>query len=191
MAKVEVTPQSLIPLRPILIVGVNVGGKTDFVTIGAGGMLSYVPPTVAIPFQHQRYSLKGVLENRTFSVNIPSVDQVVESDYCGIVSGKDRDKAKDCKFNIFYGKLGTAPMIDQFGINLECSLLHVMGTKSHFIVIGEVVATFISSEYVKDGKLDAAIFNPLLWYPDKREYVAVSKSLGRPHSAGNELKIEG
>ncbi len=90
MDKVEITPQCLIPVRPILIVGANVKGKADFVNIGAGGMISMDPPTVAIPFRHMRYSLEGTLENRTFSVNIPSINQVKEADYCGIVSGKNR-----------------------------------------------------------------------------------------------------
>jgi flavin reductase (DIM6/NTAB) family NADH-FMN oxidoreductase RutF len=188
MAKVEIAPQALIPVRPIFLVGANVKGKADFVNIGSGGMLSFEPPTVAIPFRHVRYSLTGVLENRTFSVNIPSIDQVKETDYCGIVSGKDTDKVKDCNFKVFYGKLKTAPMIEEFPVNFECSVLHVMGTKSHFVVIGQVEGTYISEEYAKDGKLDADKFSPLLWYPDKGEYVAVSKALGKPHGIGNELK---
>jgi flavin reductase (DIM6/NTAB) family NADH-FMN oxidoreductase RutF len=188
MAKVALSPQCLIPVRPIFIVGANVAGKADFVNIGSGGLLSSEPPTVAIPFRHIRYSLTGVLENRTFSVNIPSIDQVKETDYCGIVSGKDTDKVKDCNFKVFYGKLATAPMIEQFPVNFECSILHVIGTKSHFIVIGQVEGTYVSQEYVKDGKLDPDKFSPLLWYPDKSEYVAVSRALGKPHSIGGELK---
>jgi flavin reductase (DIM6/NTAB) family NADH-FMN oxidoreductase RutF len=189
MAKIETTPQALIPVRPIFLVGANVKGKADFVNIGSGGMLSYEPPTVAIPFRHIRYSLTGVLENRTFSVNIPSIDQVVETDYCGIISGKDRDKVKDCHFGVFYGKLKTAPMIEEFPVNFECSVLHVMGTKSHFVVIGQVEGTYISGEYAKDGKLDPDKFNPLLWYPDKAAYVATGRVLGKPHEVGKELKI--
>ncbi len=188
MEKVEVTPQSLIPVRPILIVGANVEGKADFVNIGAGGMLSMDPPTVAIPFRHMRYSLKGTLENRTFSVNIPSIDHVKETDYCGIVSGKDRDKVKDCNFKVFYGKLKTAPMIEQFPVNFECTLLHILGTTSHETVVGQVMATYISPEYVKDGKLDPEKFNPLLWYPAMGQYVSTGHALGKSFGIGNEIK---
>jgi flavin reductase (DIM6/NTAB) family NADH-FMN oxidoreductase RutF len=187
MAKVEVTPECLIPVRPILIVGVNVDGKPDFVNIGAGGMLSMDPPTVAIPFRHMRYSLKGTLDTRTFSVNIPSSDQVKETDYCGMVSGKDRDKVQDCNFKIFYNKLKTAPMIEQFPVNFECTLLHVMGTTSHMTVIGQIVGTYISSEYTKNGKLDPQKFNPILWYPEMGQYVAAGRAIGKI-GIGNELK---
>jgi flavin reductase (DIM6/NTAB) family NADH-FMN oxidoreductase RutF len=187
MAKVEVTPQCLIPVRPILIVGANVEGKADFVNIGAGGMISMEPPTVAIPFRHMRYSLKGTLENRTFSVNIPSIEQVKETDYCGIVSGKDRDKVKDCNFKVFYGKLNTAPMIEQFPVNFECTLLHIIGTTSHETVIGQIVGTYISAEYVKDGKLDPDKFNPLLWYPAMGQYVAIGRAVGKSFGVGKEI----
>jgi flavin reductase (DIM6/NTAB) family NADH-FMN oxidoreductase RutF len=188
MAKLELTPQCLIPVRPILIIGADVDGKADFVNIGSGGNLSTDPPTVAIPFRHMRYSLKGTLENRTFSVNIPSIDQVKETDYCGIVSGKDRDKVKDCNFKVFYGKLKTAPMIEQFPVNFECTILHVIGTASHMTVIGQIVGTYISSEYAKDGKLDPEKFNPLLWYQETGRYVATGRTLGKYFGIGNEIK---
>ncbi len=98
------------------------------------------------------------------------------------------DKVKDCKFNVFYGKLKTAPMIEQFPVNFECTLLHILGTESHMTVIGRVVGTYISPEYVKDSKLDAGKFNPLLWYPDLGQYVASGPVLGKPAGIGNELK---
>jgi flavin reductase (DIM6/NTAB) family NADH-FMN oxidoreductase RutF len=188
--KVEITPQCLIPVRPILIVGANVEGKADFVNIGSGGMLSSDPPTVAIPFRHPRYSLKGTLDNRTFSVNIPSIDQAKEADYCGLVSGKEADKAKNCGLKVFYGKLKTAPMIEQFPVNFECTLLHILGTVSHEIVIGQIVATYISPEYVKDGKLDTEKFNPLLWYPDMGQYIGTGRTLGKAFDIGKALKKE-
>jgi flavin reductase (DIM6/NTAB) family NADH-FMN oxidoreductase RutF len=62
---------------------------------------------VALPIRHKHHTLKGILENMTFSVNIPSVELVTEADCCGIVSGGKTDKAEDCKFKIFYGKLTT------------------------------------------------------------------------------------
>jgi flavin reductase (DIM6/NTAB) family NADH-FMN oxidoreductase RutF len=188
MSKVEVTTRSIIPVRPILIVGANVEYKADFVAIGAGGMLSEDPPTVAIPFRHMRYSLKGTLENRTFSVNIPSIDMVKEADYCGLVSGKDNDKVQDCRFKVFYGKLKTAPMIEQFPINFECKLLHMIGTVTHAVVIGQVVGTYISGEYLKEGKLDTDKFVQLLWYKDSGQYVAAGKPVGQAFSIGHRIK---
>ena len=103
------------------------------------------------------------------------------------MSGKDKDKVKDCNFEVFYGKLKTAPMIEQFAVNFECTLLHILGTPSHATVIGQVVGTYISENYIKNGKLDAEKFNPLLWYPGMGQYVANCQAVGKIHSIGNSL----
>jgi len=188
MEKKELTPQCLIPVRPILIVGANVMGKANFFEVGGGGLVSTEPPMVALPIRHQRYTLKGILENRSFSVNIPSVKLVKEADYCGIVSGTEVDKVKDCNFNVFYGKLNTAPMIEQCSINMECSVVHILGSNSHAIVIGQIDGTYISQDLLVDGKPDFNKLSPLLWFVDKAEYVTIGEVIGKSHSSGNELK---
>jgi len=188
MEKKELTPQCLIPVRPILIVGANVMGKANFFEVGGGGLVSTEPPMVALPIRHQRYTLKGILENRSFSVNIPSVKLVREADYCGIVSGTEVDKVKDCNFNVFYGKLNTAPMIEQCSINMECSIVHILGSNSHAIVIGQIDGTYISQDLLVDGKPDFNKLSPLLWFVDKAEYVTIGEVIGKSHSSGNELK---
>ena len=188
MSKKELTPQCLIPVRPILIVGVNVEGKANFFEVGGGGNVSADPPIVALPIRHERYSLKGIFANRAFSINIPSVDLAKEADYCGIVSGAKTDKAKDCNFNIFYGKLGNVPMIEQCPINMECTLVHTLGSSSHLIVFGRVEATYVSEELLAEGKPNWEKISPLLWFPNKSEYVAIGKTVGKSRSIGNELK---
>ena len=188
MEKKELTSQCLIPVRPILIVGANVMGKANFFEVGGGGLVSTEPPMVALPIRHQRYTLKGIMENRTFSVNIPSVKLVKEADYCGIVSGTKADKVKDCNFNVFYGKLATAPMIEQCSINMECSVVHILGSNSHAIVIGQIDGTYISQELLVNGKPDFNKLSPLLWFVDKAEYVAIGEVIGKSRSSGNELK---
>ena len=187
MEKVELSPIGLIPVRPILLVGANVNGKPDFMEVGAGGPVSNDPPMIALPIRHQRYTLKGMLENRTLSINVPMVNLAKEADYCGIVSGADADKVKNCHFEIFYGKLKTAPMIKQCAINLECTLFHTLSTTSHVIVIGQIHATYISGEYLKDGKPDFDKLNPLLWFEGKAEYVGFGNSFGKSRSIGQQI----
>ncbi len=157
-----IIPQVLIPVRPILIVGVTVDSRPNFMEVGSGGLVSTDPPMIALPIRHQRYTLKGIMEKKTLSVNIPSVNLAREADYCGIVSGKDTDKAKDCHFEVFYGKLKNVPMIKQCPVNLECSVVHILGSNNHAIVIGKIDATYISSECCKEGKPDFDMLDTLL-----------------------------
>ena len=189
MGKQELTPQCLIPVRPIFIVGSNVASQANFLEVGGGGLVSSNPPMVAIPLQHDRYTLKGIMENRTFSLSIPSVELAREADYCGIVSGAKRDKVKDCNFSIFYGKLGTAPMIEQCPINMECAVVHILGSNSHLIVIGRIEGTYISQELTAEEKPNWNRISPLLWFREKGEYVAIGHTIGKSRSMGNEIEI--
>jgi flavin reductase (DIM6/NTAB) family NADH-FMN oxidoreductase RutF len=189
MNKVELAPQDLTPARLIFIVGANVDGKPNFMNVGGGGSVSFNPPMVALPIQPHRYTLKGILENKTLTVNIPLVDLVKEADYTGIISGTQADKAGDCGFEVFYGKLKTAPMIAECPLNMECTLMHVLSSSSHAIVIGRIEASYVSGEYVKDGKLSLGNMNPLLWMPARGDYVGVGPTVGRVRAAGKEMKI--
>lgn len=188
LGKVELPPQSLIPVRPILIIGVLVNGKANFMEVGGGGTVSADPVMIALPIGRQRYSLNGIMENRVFSINVPTVDMVVEADYCGLVSARDTDKVKDCDFEVFYGKLKTAPMIAQCPINLECTVVHLLGTNSHTIVIGKVENTYVSDEYTKNGKTDFENLKPLLWFRNLASYMGVGEVVGKSSSSGKELK---
>jgi len=188
MGKKEMIPQCLIPIRSIFLVGANVGGNPNFLEIGGGGLISHKPPMIAIPIIHRHYTLKGIMENWTFSVNVPSVELAKEADYCGIVSGARTDKVRDCNFKISYGKLNTAPMIDQCPISMECSVIHILRSDSHSIVMGRVDSTYISEELLKEGIPHFDSLTPLLFYPQKGEYVTVGQSVGKSRSIGKELK---
>lgn len=64
---------------------------------------------LAISLNKSHYTCTGIKENGTFSINIPSVEMVAKTDYCGLVSGNDGDKS--ILFHTFYGILENAPMI--------------------------------------------------------------------------------
>ncbi len=118
MHKIPTGPKTLIYPLPIVLVGANVDNKPNFLTVGACGIVNLEPPMISVAINHNRYTDRGIRQNMTFSVNLPSRGMVKETDYCGIVSGSKVNKVKVCQFRIFYGKLGNAPLIDQCPINL-------------------------------------------------------------------------
>ncbi len=120
MGKVALGPQTLVYPMPAMLVGADVDGKPNFMAVAWGGIACSDPPMISVAIRHVRHTLKGVKQNQTFSVNIPSVEQVKETDYCGMVSGSKADKVRACRFKVFYGKLGNAPLIEQCPVNLEC-----------------------------------------------------------------------
>jgi len=93
---------------PTVLVGTVVDGTPNFLAIAHVGIMNFATPHyISISSAKFHYSNRGIVENGTFSVNIPSEDMVAATDYCGIKSGKKVDKSKI--FELFYGELKTAP----------------------------------------------------------------------------------
>ena len=86
MHKITTGPEIFIYPLPIVLVGANVDDKPNFLAVGACGIANAEPPMISVAIRHNRYTDKGIRQNMTFSVNIPSRDMVKETDYCGIVN---------------------------------------------------------------------------------------------------------
>jgi flavin reductase (DIM6/NTAB) family NADH-FMN oxidoreductase RutF len=189
MAKKALGPQPLIWTHPVVLAGANVDGKPDFAAVAWTGVAASTPPAVTIALQHHRYSLKGIYQNHTFSVNIPSEDLVKEADYCGLVSGANTDKVKDCGFKVFYGKLLTAPLIEQCPINLECDVLHIINMGSHALVIGKVIEVYCTEDCLTDGRPDVLKVKPFNFFPP--DYRGVGAAIADAFGCGHEIKGKG
>ena len=105
MNKVPMGSQTLIYTMPALLIGADVEGKPNFMTVAWAGIANLKPPMLSMAIRLERHTFKGISKNRTFSVNIPGEDQAKEVDYCGIISGSRTDKVADCGFSVFYGEL--------------------------------------------------------------------------------------
>jgi flavin reductase (DIM6/NTAB) family NADH-FMN oxidoreductase RutF len=186
MKKTKMGPQPMLWPHPTVLVGADVDGKPDFAAVAWTGAVAGTPPAVAIALQHHRYSLKGIRQNMTFSVNVPSRELVRETDYCGLISGAKTDKVKDCRFKVFYGQTAGAPLIEQCPINLECEVLHILNMGSHALVIGKVVETYVSEDCLTRGKPDINKVRPFAFVPGK--YYAIGKAFAKAFSVGKEIK---
>lgn len=191
MGKVLMGPQTMIWPMPALLVGANVNDKPNFMAVAWGSIANDKPPMVSVAIRHQRYTLRGIMHNLTFSVNVPSSDMVKETDYCGIASGAKVDKVGVCKFKVFYGKLGSAPLIEQCPVNLECTVLHILDLGSTSLVIGRIEESHVSEECLTDGKPDVSKIKPLIYVRDPTfQYMDFGKVLAKAHNVGRELERE-
>ncbi len=184
MDKVTMGPRTLMYPMPAVLVGANVGGKPNYMAAAWCSIACMVPPMAAVALNHARHTLRGVEENKTFSINIPSARQAVEADYCGITTGTRADKSR--VFGNFYGKLKTAPMAGECPVNLECKLFNTMDCGSHVLCVGEIVETYANKEVVTGGMPDIKKVDPLV-YADAK-YYRVGDFLTDAFSAGKAYK---
>ena len=176
----------LYPL-PTTIVGANINGRPNYITIAHVGIMDLL--SVSLGMNKVHYTNAGIKENKTFSVNIPSVSMVKETDYCGLVSGKSIDKAG--LFNSFYGKLETAPMIKECPINMECKLIQIVNFPRHDIFIGEIIETYCDDSCITDAIVDFAKVQPILFTMNDTGYWKLGERFARAWSIGKNYKRMG
>ncbi len=191
MGKLLMGPQTLIYPMPALLVGANVDDKPNFMAVAWGGIANGEPPMISVAIRHQRYTLKGIKQNMTFSVNVPSTDMVSETDYCGIISGAKFNKAQVCRFKVFYGRLDKAPLIEQCPVNLECKVVHILDLGSHSLVIGQIEETHVSDNCLTDGKPDVSKIKPFIYTTSPaNQYQTLGKVIAKAFNIGKELKAK-
>ncbi|WP_440949770.1 flavin reductase family protein [Methanosphaerula subterraneus] len=186
MDKITLGPMPYMSVMPTLLVGANVKGTPNYMVAAWATVACMAPPMVCVAINKGRYTAQGIEENGTFSLNVPSARQVVETDHCGLVSGAKEDKSG--VFTSFYGKLETAPLAEECPVNIECRVFQSVDVGSHLLIIGEVVEIHADRSCVTDGKPDIARINPIIYA--QATYFDVGNQVDRAFSAGLKYRKE-
>ena len=180
--KVELGPKSYLYPAIVVVVGTHVSGKPNYAPVAHTGLLGN---RISIFIEKKNHTYQGIQENRTFSINIPSSDQLVLVDYCGLVSGREVDKS--ALFTTFYGELKTAPMIEECPINTECrveSMVEFETWGDGFVV--EIVATYCDDSVLTEGKVDLRKVDPYFISARDLYYYGLGERIARD-KVGREL----
>jgi flavin reductase (DIM6/NTAB) family NADH-FMN oxidoreductase RutF len=147
----------------VLVSTISEGGVPNIITLGASSVCSASPPTIGLAMGLTRYSLD--LMNRTgdFGVNLPAVDQVSQTDFCGTHSGRDLNKYEATGFTVQPSTKIRSPLILECPVSFECMIVHTAHLGSHDWVIGEIVAVHVAADLLDErGNFDASRVSPLL-----------------------------
>jgi flavin reductase (DIM6/NTAB) family NADH-FMN oxidoreductase RutF len=189
MGKIKTGAYNPLPVAPIVLVGANVAGKANYMAVGYVGGVNVRPAIVYVSLNKKHYTPQGIIENGSFSINVPPADAVVETDYCGLVSGSTVDKSNI--FSTFYGELETAPMIAEFPITCEC---RYSGQKVEFemdvVYFGEVVQVYVNEDLIGENhKIDIQKANPLCFSGIENRYRTLGEDLGQCWGIGKPFRI--
>ena len=181
--KKNLGPLNCLYPMPTVLVGALVNGKPNYITIAYVGILD--TNLISISSHRDHFTNAGIKEAHTFSVNVPSEGLVKETDYCGLVSGREADKA--ALFANFYGVLKTAPMIAGCPVCMECKLIQTLNFKTHEVFIGEIVAAHVEESVLTDGVVDLAKVKPMLFDMPQRRYWRLGEAFAKCFEVGKAM----
>lgn len=130
-------------LHPMHVVLVSCRGKTgkpNIITLAWAMPTSIHPPLVAISVSPRRHSHTLIEETKEFVVNIPTMDLLDKTVFCGTRSGRTHDKFTETELTMLPGKKVNVPLIKECVGHLECKLHSQFITGDHTIFVGEIVA---------------------------------------------------
>ena len=172
---------------PTTLVGTVINHKINFLAVAHVGILNHGEPQyLSIGLSKAHYSNQGIITNKSFSICLPNRQIMAQTDYCGIVTGKNTDKSK--VFDTFFGEVPGAPMISECPVNMELKLHEVLDFNTHDIFIGELVQTYADPSVLTNGKIDMAKLDPLLFDMASKKYWAIGQAVGDCWREGKVLK---
>ncbi len=187
--KIPLEPQAILFPMPALLVGAMVEERPNFLTAAWAGIAASRPPMLSVALQHHRRTLRGILEQGVFSVNVPSATQARAVDYCGMITGNRADKVQDCGFEIFTGREAQAPLVRGCPLNLVCRPEHQLELGSHVLVVARIEEVWISESCLRDGKPDVRQIDPIIFCAGRDPmYCRLGETLGPAFSMGAALK---
>lgn len=186
MNKIKINTHAFPYPMPMVIVGTIVDEKANFMAVGWVNRVNYKPPLIGVGLGNHHYTNIGIMEQKSFSINIPSIDLMEKTDYCGLVSGKNVDKSEI--FETFFGTIKTAPMIKECALNMECKLIKTIEFATNQLFIGEIISAYTEEKYMTDNKPDIQKIKPFTLTMPDNNFWAIGENLGKAWSIGNRLK---
>jgi flavin reductase (DIM6/NTAB) family NADH-FMN oxidoreductase RutF len=129
------------------------------------------------------------MEQKAFTISIPSEDYVKQADFIGIASGKDTDKFVVTGLTPVKSDVVDAPYVGEFPLALECKVIHYHKIGLHTQFIGEILDIKADEAVVGQNGPEIEKIKPFMWSPDSsRGYYGVGQHLGKAFSIGRNLK---
>lgn len=139
------------PVPVVMITCRNKEGKDNVFTVAWTGTICTKPPMLSISIRPERLSYEYIKETMEFTVNMPHRKQTRETDFCGVRSGRQLDKIKECGFTMVEGKDVNVPFIKECPVNIECKVKQIIPLGTHDIFLAEVVGSHVNENLMDEN----------------------------------------
>ncbi len=167
----------LYPLPAVMVSCQGNDEKPNIITVAWAGTVCTNPPMLSISVRPERYSYHLIEESGEFVVNLTTQDLVRVTDFCGVRSGRDLDKFKECHLTPLPSKLVKAPGIAESPVNIECKVREIKPLGSHTMFLADVVNVTIDDTYLDENGRFHLNQSRLVTY-SHGEYFLLGKKLG-------------
>ena len=178
MAKVQWKAGTFIYPIPAVMVSCGTMEKSNIITVAWTGILNTNPAMCYISVRPERYSHDMIKENGEFVINLTTEKLARATDWCGVISGRNRDKFKEMKLTKEKGNFVKAPLIKESPVSVECRVKEIIPLGSHDMFVAEVLSIDADENYIDEkGAFDISKCNLMAYV--NGGYYPLGKKIGK------------
>lgn len=188
--KISLGSKTLAYPAPVWVIGsYDNEGAANMMTASWAGICCSVPPCLTISLRKATYTYGNIMQHRAYTVNIPSQQYLEQTDFFGMVSGRDVDKLAATGLTATAGEFVNAPYIAEFPIVIECKVIETLDLGLHTLFIGQIVDVKADPAILNEsGTPDMDKLNTFIYAPGSSKYYTVGSHAGNAFSAGSTFK---
>ena len=178
MSKVLWKPGTMVYPLPAVMVTCGSFEKANIITVAWTGTICTDPAMTYISIRSERYSYEIIKQTKEFVINLTTKDLVYATDWCGVKSGKDYDKFKECNLTKERANFVSCPLIKESPISIECRVTEIKELGSHVMFMAEVLGVNADEKYFEeDGRFAFEKSNPITYSHGK--YYTLGENIGK------------
>ena len=152
---VSMNPSTMLNPTPVVLVSCAQKDNPeirDLVTVAWAGTVNSDPPMVSVSLRKERYSHELISGSGEFVVNLVDEALAKATDFCGVRSGRDLDKAKETGLTLVPAEgMEAAPRVDGAPVSLSCRVKQVLPLGSHDMFLAEVTAVAVRKDLIDES----------------------------------------
>ena len=165
------------PLPAVMVTCRDKDGNDNIITVAWTGTICTNPAMAYISVRPERHSYNMIKETGEFVINLTTKELTYATDYCGVKSGRNVDKFKECKLTKEDAVHVNVPMIKESPVNIECKVERIDELGSHHMFVAKVLAVHADEKYMDEkGKFDLAKADLIVY--SHGEYYSMGEKLG-------------
>ena len=177
----------LYPMPTYMIGTYNEDDSVDVMMMAWGGICA--EDMVALNLEEDHKTVANLKARKAFTLAVPSVDTMKESDFFGIASAnKMPDKFARSGLHAEKSSRVDAPVIAEYPLTLECEVVEMQEQPYGLRVLGRIVNVLADEKTLDEkGRIDAAKLNAFVFDQMRNGYYAIGEKVGQAWNVGTGL----
>ena len=151
---IPLPPATMLNPTPVVLISCASAAEPErknLVTAAWTGTVCSEPPMVSISLRKERYSHGLISNSGEFVINLVDGALCRATDFCGVRSGREIDKAAVCGLSYRAAReMKIAPAVAGAPVSLSCRVRQVIPLGSHDMFLAEVVAVRVRKDLVDE-----------------------------------------